>query len=30
MLRRLARLMLTSTAIAPVLLTYAWVAMQRK
>lgn len=27
MLSRLARLMLTSTAIAPVLLTYAWVAM---
>lgn len=27
MLSRLARLMLTSTAIAPVLLTYAWVAI---
>lgn len=28
MLSRVARLMLTSTAIAPVLLTYAWVALQ--
>lgn len=28
MLSRLARLMLTATAIAPVLLTYAWVALQ--